>query len=381
MNIQDLLVNYGEEFLEKYSLSKEQLKVYYAIINCKTGNLGYHTIICNECGHIHGAYNSCRNRYCPLCQSYAKEKWIQKETESLLDVPYFHIIPTIPQELNALFLQNKKIMYEILFKATSQSILELCEDIKWLGAKVGITSILHSWGQTMQFHPHIHCLVTGGGLKNNQWIKLKNENFLFPVKVLSSIFKNKFLASLKKAELCFYNELKYLENKHEFNNFLKPLYNKDWIAYIQPPKGNPLNAIEYLGRYSFRVAFSNSRIKNIVNDIISFEYRDYKDHDKIKIMSLSVLEFLRRFFLHVLPNNLCKIRHYGFLSNRNKISNIKLARLLIGMKVFSSFRIKSNNKRIIISCPKCRSNSFSYIYNYNKSPPYSLNCLLHSFSS
>ena len=227
-----------------------------------------------------------------------KEKWIQKEASYLLDIKYFHIITTVPHELNEIFLFNQKICYNILFKATSESILEFANDLKWLGAKVGITSILHTWGQTMEFHPHIHSIVTGGGLKNNHWIYCNND-YLFKVQVLGSLFKKKFLAYLKHN----FNDLKLnydINNIKSFNKFLEPLYNKTWITYIEPPKGKTENVVEYVGRYSFRVVISNQRIKNIENDKVTFEYIDYKDNKKIKEMTITDIEFIRRFLLHVL---------------------------------------------------------------------------------
>ena len=260
--IQDIFINYGDEYIKKHNLSNEQWKVFNAIRNCGTKELGYHICTCEECGEEYFGYNSCRNRHCPMCQNYAREKWIEKESSYLLDSKYFHIITTIPVELNEIFMYNQKICYNILFKATSESILTLSEDPKWLGAKVGITSILHTWGQTREFHPHIHSIVTGGGLKNNKWISC-DKDYLFKVQVLGSLFKKKFLHYLKHnfEKLT----LKNIKDIKSFNKFLEPLYNKIWITYIEPPKGASENVIEYVGRYSFRVAISNERIKNIEN--------------------------------------------------------------------------------------------------------------------
>ena len=363
--IQDIFKQYGDEYIKTHKLSKEQWKVYNAIINCKTQNLGYHTITCQYCGKTITAFNSCRNRHCPMCQAYAKDKWIQKENNNLLDCPYFHIVTTVPAELNEIALYNQRLFYNILFKAHSESILTLTGDPKWLGAKVGITSILHTWGQTMELHPHIHSIVTGGGLKNNKWIKGKDA-YLFKVKVLSSLFKKKFLALLKKEDLVFPKHLSYLKTEKDFNNFLRPLYNKEWISYIEPPKGSPENVIEYIGRYSFRVAMSNNRIKNIDNGFISFEYKDYKDNGKIKLMTLTAMEFIRRFLMHVLPNRFTKIKHYGILANRNKKSLLKLCRILIGQQVFNDFTISITPKRSLYKfiCDECGCDKFNYSFYY-----------------
>ena len=361
--IQYIFQNYGDEYISKHNLSKEQWKVFNAIRNCGTKNLGYHICTCKECGEEYYGYNSCRNRHCPMCQNYAREKWIQKESSYLLDSKYFHIVTTVPYELNEIFLYNQKICYDILFKATSESILELGEDPKWLGAKVGITSILHTWGSTMEFHPHIHSIVTGGGLKNNQWISC-DKDYLFKVQVLGSLFKGKFLAYLKHnhSDLVLDDKLKDIK---AFNKFLEPLYNKTWITYIEPPKGNAENVIEYVGRYSFRVAISNDRIKNVENGLVTFEYKDYKDNSKIKDMTISTDEFIRRFLLHVLPKHFTKIKHYGLLSNRNKKNNIKLCRLLISRIITNEFVSSICRKFHVFKCEKCGSTDFYYSFMYN----------------
>ena len=359
--IRDIFKMYGPEYIKNHNLSKEQWKVYNAIINCGTKELGYHICTCNECGEQYFGYNSCRNRHCPMCQNYAREKWINKESSYLLDSRYFHIITTVPYELNELFLYNEKICYNILFKATSESILELADDPKWLGAKVGITSILHTWGQTMEFHPHIHSIVTGGGLKNNQWISC-DKDYIFKVQVLGSLFRGKFLAYLKHE---FSNLNTNFNSIREFNKFLEPLYNKTWITYIEPPKGKAENVIEYVGRYSFRVAISNERIKNIIDGKVTFEYKDYKDNAKIKEMTITADEFIRRFLLHVLPDNFTKIKHYGLLSNRNKKNNIRFCKLLISKILTNEFISTISREFHEFKCEKCGSTSFSYSFKYN----------------
>ena len=359
--IQDIFKTYGPEYIKHHNLSKEQWKVYNAIINCGTKNLGYHICTCEECGEKYYGFNSCRNRHCPMCQNYAREKWINNESSYLLDSKYFHIITTVPHELNELFLYNKNICYDILFKATSDSILTLASDPKWLGAKIGITSILHTWGQTMEFHPHIHSIVIGGGLKNNQWISC-NKDYLFKVQVLGSLFKGKFLAYLKHE---FDNLNTKFNNIKEFNKFLEPLYNKTWITYIEPPKGKAENVIEYVGRYSFRVATSNKRIKDIKDGKVTFEYKDYKDNSKMKLMTITCEEFIRRFLLHVLPDNFTKIKHYGLLANRNKKNNIRFCRLLISKVLSNEFVSNISRKFKPFKCEKCGSTNFSYSFYYD----------------
>ena len=360
--IQDIFLKYGDEYIKNNKLSEEQWKVFNSIRNCKTRNIGYHISICNDCGEEYYDYTSCRNRHCPMCQNYAREKWIQKESSYLLDSKYFHIITTVPFELNEIFLYNQKICYNILFKATSESILTLSNDPKWLGAKVEITSILHTWGQTMEFHPHIHSIVTGGGLKNNTWISC-DKDYLFKVQVLGSLFKQKFLYYLKHD----FNKLilnESINNIKSFNKFLEPMYSKTWITYIEPPKGKAENVIEYVGRYSFRIAISNERIKNIENNSVTFEYKDYKDNSKIKEMTISAFEFIRRFLLHVLPDRFTKIKHYGLLSNRNKKNNIRLCKLLISKILTNDFINSISRITKTFTCKKCGCDKFHYTFNY-----------------
>ena len=361
--IQDIFVKYGEKKKKNNHLSKEQWKAFNAIRNCGTKNLGYHICTCKECGEEYFGYNSCRNRHCPMCQKYAREKWIDNESKYLLDSKYFHIITTIPCELNEIVFHNKKICYDILFKSTSESILTLANDPKWLGAKVGITSILHTWGGTMEFHPHIHSIVTGGGLNNNKWVSC-DKDYIFKVQVLGSLFKKKFLYYLKHE----HNNLFLKEGLKDFkvfNKFLQPLYSKTWITYIEPPKGTVENVVEYVGRYSFRVAISNERIKDINDGSVTFEYKDYMDNSKIKEMTITANEFIRRFMLHVLPENFTKIKHYGILSNKNKKNNIRFCRFLISKIITNEFI--NETKRIFnkFKCEKCGSFNFNYRFVYN----------------
>lgn len=364
--IQDIFIKYGEEYTKTHKLSKEQWKVYNSIRRCKTKELGVHTMTCQQCGEVYTSFNSCRDRHCPMCQSYKRELWIEKETKNLLNCPYFHIVTTVPHELNEIALFNSKIFYTILFKATSASILELASDPKWLGAKVGITSILHTWGGTLEFHPHIHSIVTGGGLNDNTWISSK-ENYLFKVQVLSSFFRGKFLGLLKNElpNLIFPKDLQHLSNLDDLNDFLRPLYNKDWVTYIEPPKGSTSSVIEYIGRYAFRIAISNERILDIENNAITFEYKDYKDNGKVKIMKLSASEFIRRFLLHVLPKSLTKIKHYGLLSNSVKSKLIKQCRTLISrLTTKPIYSMKSKKRKPHLFKCSCGSTHFNFYFSY-----------------
>lgn len=362
--IQDIFQTYGDNYIKNHKLSKQEWKVFNAIRKCKTKDLGVHVFTCEECGETVIGYNSCRNRHCPMCQFYAKEKWINNEESYLLNCPYFHIVTTVPSELNEIALYNKEDYYKILFESTSEAILELASDPKWLGAKVGITSILHTWGQTLEFHPHIHSIVSGGGLKNNKWVESKKE-YLFKVQVLSSLFRGKFLSKFKSLDLKLPKHLEYLKDIRNLNKFLEPLYKESWVTYIEPPKGKPENVIEYIGRYAFRIAISNERILDVSNEQVTFEYKDYKDNSKIKQMTISVYEFIRRFLMHVLPDNFTKIKHYGLLSNRNKKVNISMCRLLIGQYINNNFLLSIDNKHDYqIKCSKCGNHKFIYNFFY-----------------
>ncbi|GCD13271.1 IS91 family transposase [Clostridium tagluense] len=335
IEIQDIFNQYGDEYRRNHQLPLNILKTMIDIEACRTAELGGHVDECDECGHVRVSYNSCRNRHCPKCQTLAKERWLEKRKEDLLSVGYFHVVFTIPEELNYITLTNQKEMYSILFKSVSETLLELSSDKKYLGAEIGFMAILHTWGQNLMNHPHIHCIVPSGGLTldGNRWISSKKD-FFIPVKVLSRKFRGKFLFYLKKAY--YSNALKYttgiekLTEKHVFQSFIDKLYKKEWIVYCRPPFGSAEYVLEYLGRYTHRVAISNHRIVNLENGYVTFKWRDYKDHNKEKFMTLTVDEFIRRFLMHVLPRKFVKIRHYGILSNRNRSTKLQKCKELTG---------------------------------------------------
>lgn len=335
IEIQDIFNQFGDEYRKNHKLPLHILKAMINIEACRTAELGGHVDECDECGHVRISYNSCRNRHCPKCQTLAKERWLEKRKEDLLPVGYFHVVFTIPQELNYITFTNQKEMYSILFKSVSETLLELSSDKKYLGAEIGFMAILHTWGQNLMNHPHIHCIVPSGGLTldGNRWINSKKD-FFIPVKVLSRKFRGKFLFYLKRAY--YSNALKYttgieeLTEKHIFQSLIDKLYKKEWIVYCRPPFGSAEYVLEYLGRYTHRVAISNHRIVNLENGYVTFKWRDYKDHNKEKFMTLTVDEFIRRFLMHVLPRKFVKIRHYGILSNRNRPTKLQKCKELTG---------------------------------------------------
>ena len=335
IELQDIFRKYEAEYKAKYAVSIYQEKAIFAIKNCRTNCYGAHIDVCDECGYIEISYNSCRNRHCPKCQTIAKERWLAARKDELLPIKYFHTVFTVPDDLNAIIFQNKRLLYNLIFKASSETIKELSEDKKYLGGQIGITAILHTWGQNLMFHPHIHMIIPGGALtKLNTWEKSKDK-FFIPVKVLSRKFRGKFLYYLKESytKLKFYSELKELYNRENFDSLVNSLHKKEWVVYCKKPFKSSTHVIEYLGRYTHRVAISNNRILKLENDMVTFKWRDYRDNNKQKEMTISAVEFMRRFLLHILPTGLTKIRHYGFLGNRNKNTKLRLCQKLTGGKL------------------------------------------------
>jgi hypothetical protein len=306
-----------------------------AIEGCRTALLGGHVDQCDHCGHLEISYNSCRNRHCPKCQFLRKEQWIETRRKDLLPIPYFHVVFTLPAELNPLFLRNRRVLYELFFLSVSETLRELTKDPKRLGAAIGFMGIVHTWGQNLMDHPHIHCIVTGGGLSltKDRWISCR-KGFFLPVRVMSKLFRNKFLDYLKKSyessELAFYDSIGHLRQPKAFHLFRRQFYQKNWVVYCKPPFNGAEGVLKYLSRYTHRIAISNERILKLEDGQVSFRWRDYSDGDKEKIMTVAAEEFIRRFLLHVLPAGFVKIRHYGLLANRSRKNNIALCRELLG---------------------------------------------------
>jgi hypothetical protein len=317
----NILHTYGEEFHSKYKVPLQHLKVLNAIRICRTSSLGGHVERCGKCSAIRISYNSCRNRHCPKCQFLKTEQWIENRKADLLPIGYFHVVFTIPSELNNLCLVNSEIVYGILFKSAWETLRTLGEDNKYLGAQTGAIAVLHTWGQNLMLHPHLHCIVPQGGLDKDKWKNPRYKNFLYPVQVVSSLFRGKFLNYLKEAyknnNLKFEGESEQIRDRQKFGTLLNNLYTKDWVVFCKEPFSGPEEVIEYMGRYTHRIAISNHRIKEIDGGYVAFTYKDYKDGSKQKMLKLEAVEFIRRFCLHVLPCGFIKIRHYGLLSNRH----------------------------------------------------------------
>lgn len=328
---------HGPAYRQAHEMPLRHLRAMRAIELCRTAALGGHVDECDHCGALRISYNSCRNRHCPKCQSLEKERWLEARNNDLLPVRYFHMVFTLPEELRPLALRNQEAVYQILFRASSQTLKELTRDSNHLGAEIGFIAVLHTWSQTLMDHPHLHCIVTAGGLSSNgkRWIPCKKDFFL-PVKVVSRLFRGKFLAHLKKAydkgRISFPGNIAPLKEQSSFKALLNTLYGQEWNVYCKPPLRDAETLMEYLGRYTHRVAISNDRMVKIEADQVTFKYRDRNDNDQTKLMTLEASEFIRRFLLHILPDGFVKIRHYGILSNRSRKSKLARSMRLLGAK-------------------------------------------------
>ncbi len=334
VEVADIFRRHGPSYRNGRPMPANRLRVMRAIEACRTADLGGHVDECGHCGTKLISYNSCRNRHCPKCQFLKKERWIEDRGKDLLPIPYFHVVFTIPDLLNPVVLRNQEVLYAVLFRSVSETLMELSEDRKRLGAEIGFVSILHTWGQNLMDHPHIHNVVTGGGLARGgrSWKSCKRRFFL-PVKVMSKLFRGKFIACLKKLraenKLVYPGAISRLAEPVAFNALTSELYKKKWVVYCKPPFDGTKGVLDYLGRYTHRIAISNHRIVKVEDDEVSFRWRDYADNNKHKIMTVKAHEFIRRVLLHVLPDRFVKIRHYGILGNRCRREKIERARALL----------------------------------------------------
>jgi hypothetical protein len=317
-------------------LDRGRRRVMAAIEACRTARLGGHSESCGACGLVRIAYNSCRNRHCPKCQGLARAQWLADRQAELLPVPYFHVVFTVPAEIAVVAFHNKAVVYDILFKATNETLRTIAADPKHLGAELGFVTVLHTWGQALQHHPHLHCVVPAGGLSpdGQRWVACRPGSFL-PVKVLSRLFRRLFLEQLKAAfdagKLAFFSDFAALAEPAGFTRYLAPLRKANWVVYAKRPFGGPEQVLAYLGRYTHRVAIANSRLIGIEDGGVSFRWKDYRHHDKQKVMTLKPGEFIRRFLLHVLPDGFHRIRHYGFLANGRRAAKLETCRRLLAV--------------------------------------------------
>ncbi len=334
LELADIFRQYGPAYRQAHPLPLHQHRLMRAIETCRTPALGAVVEWCDHCQYTHTRYRSCRNRHCPKCQGAARQKWLEQRREELLPVEYFHVVFTVPESIAALAFYNKEILYEILFRAAAQTLLTIAADPQRLGVAVGFFCVLHSWGQNLHFHPHLHCVVAGGGLSpdRQRWIHGRRR-FLLPVRALSRYFRRLFLRALEQVyaagKLQFFGELQLLRNPAAFASYLTPLRKTDWVVYAKPPFGGPQHVLEYLGRYTHRVAISNRRLLALENGRVSFEWKDYRDRGKSKTMAVSVEQFIRLFLQHALPPGFQRIRYYGFLANCHRARRLALCRQLL----------------------------------------------------
>lgn len=345
LEVADVFRDGALSFLSEYgpTLSREQRAVLRAVMDCRTPALGGHLQQCDDCGHQRTQYNSCRNRHCPKCQALARAQWLEARCLELLPIPYFHTVFTLPKELGPLALQNQRLVYGILFQAAAQTLQSVAANPQHLGAQIGVLAVLHTWGQNLMHHPHVHCVVTGGGLSpdRSRWMACKRSrrrklHFFLPVRVLSAVFRGKFIELLKRAfsqgRLNFYGKLACLAQEAAFEHLLNVSVSKDWVVYAKRPFGGPEQVLKYLARYTHRVAISNSRLLDLQDGRVRFHYKDYADQQQTKILPLSSSEFIRRFLMHTLPSGFVRIRYYGFLANRYRQARLAQCRLLLGVK-------------------------------------------------
>ena len=349
--IQDVFHRFYPSYETSHDISPTQRKTAYHIMNCKTGAFGVNVSVCEDCGCISIHYNSCRDRCCPMCQEFPKEKWVDARREDILDAPYFHVVFTVPEELNPVIYSNQKLLYTALYHAASGTLSELAADSKYLGAAIGYICILHTWGSAMNFHPHIHAIVLGGGLDvKNHW-KDNGEDFFLPIKVISKVFRGKYMAELKQLwedrKLEFHGSASPYKNCYTFKELLNTCYTKERVPYCKKTFDGAESVIRYLGKYTHRIAISNYRIKGMTESTVTFSAKDYKKQGQWKEVTISGEEFIRRFLMHVPPKRFVRIRHYGLLSSRNKNTKITMCRNILGCQKYIS-RLKDMDAPAII---------------------------------
>jgi Putative transposase/Transposase zinc-binding domain len=364
LEVADIVRAAGEAFIERNRqwLRWKHVKVLRAIVRCRTAALGGHLDACMRCGHRAPiSYNSCRDRHCPKCQTAARDRWITARQKELLPTRYLHVVFTLPGRLSPLVLQNKKILYDLLFRTSAETLLEVAGNPKRLGAEIGFFSVLHTWSQKLKIHPHVHCVVPAGGLSpdRTRWIS-SQDNYFLPKQVLREVFRGKFVDALQEAfqhgQLHFHGDLKLLAQPKIFAAWLRPLYRQDWVVYLKRPFGGPEYVVHYLGRYTHRVAISNHRLVSLTDGQVTFRWRDSAHHNEQKLLTLSLNEFLRRFLLHLLPKGFVRIRNFGFLANRKRATLLPLCFQLLGsaqQPQAEQHASSTEDSPHLWRCPKC----------------------------
>lgn len=372
LEVADIVRRYGPAYRQHHeaSLSSAERRVLHAVEVCRTAALGGHVERCDNCQHQRIAYDSCRNRHCPKCQSLARAAWLERRQAELLECEYFHVVFTLPEAIASIAYQNKAVVYNLLFTSTAETLRTIAADPKHLGAEIGFLAVLHTWGQNLMHHPHLHCVIPGGGLSpdHQRWIPCR-PGFFLHVRVLSRFFRRRFLERLEHAfdsgQLKFFSSLESLRERDAFQRYLNPLRDQEWVVYAKPSFADPEKVFDYLGRYTHRVAISNNRILDIEDEKISFRWKDYRDGNRRKTMKLAADEFIRRFLLHVLPLGFQRIRYYGLLGNRYRKDKLARCRELLDMsaetnarqQVETSLDYRDRYEALtgvsLYQCPKC----------------------------
>ena len=380
ITVQEIFKKFYPAYANANKLSDQQQKVAHAIINCHTEVMGANISVCEDCGHAEIHYNSCRNRHCPSCQGINKDVWADTRGEDAINAPYFHIVFTIPEQLHMLIYQNKEALYDLMYKATAETIFTLTKDKKYLGAKTGYFSVLHTWGQNLHYHPHIHMVLVGGGLTETGKWRNTSKKFFIPVKVLAKMFRGKFLASLKslyhKGSLEFFGDKSYFKNDDAFKSLLNEVYKIDWYVYTKRTFSGPQEVVKYLSRYTHRIAIANSRIVSIGENTVTINVRSYNDVNGTKQLTLDGFEFIRRFLMHVLPRGFVKIRYYGILAVRNRKTILVLCqRLTKTIKYKAKFKgLKPTEVLLVLFgkdvtlCPCCKTGKLVPPIGHGSSP-------------
>lgn len=375
--IQAAFHQFYPSYRQGHTPSPQQARVAKAIMSCRTKELGGHISACENCGNITVHYNSCRNRHCPMCQGVTRAVWVDARNRDILNAPYFHVVFTMPKELHSLLYQNQEQLYALMYKAIAETLLEVSQDQKYLGAQLGFFSLLHTWGEDLHYHPHIHTVVLAGGLTRLKQWRSSSKKFFIPVKVLAKKFRGKYLHYLKRCYdqglLNFYGEAKQQEKPELFKELLNQCYAKDWYAYTKRTFSGPQAVVQYLGRYTHRIAIANSRILAMDANTVTFKVKDKQDPSKTRSLTLSGVEFIRRFLLHILPKGFVKIRHYGILANRNKKTKLPLCKKLTctpsyrsrfaGLKTIDILCVLTG--RDVTLCPACREGKLAVISTVN----------------
>jgi hypothetical protein len=361
VEVADILRAQGDDFIDRHrNIRFQQLKVMRAILRCRTAALGGHRDKCLRCDKEWSiSFNSCRNRHCPKCQAQARQRWIAARERELLATSYFHVVFTLPHELNSLILQNDVQLYNLLFRAVAETLTEVAANPRHLGARIGFFSILHTWGQNLLFHPHIHCVVPHGGLApdHTRWVPPRYSRFLLPLSVLKEVFRGKFVDGLKEAfrqqRLVLAGQIEHLNRPKCFAALIRKLHQHEWVVYAKPPFGGPEQVLRYLGRYTHRVAISNHRLLSFDGNQVTFRWRDYAHGNKQRTMTLAAIEFIRRFLMHVLPKGFVRIRHFGFMANYQRSASLELCRQLLAMAPVVP-ETETTLPSSVRLCPTCR---------------------------